>query len=201
MPGNKNPEQIARDRIDAMLSKAGWNVQDKDTLNWAAGPGIAIREYQTSGGWADYILFVGQQPVGLIEAKAEDKAQSLSTVEEQTEGYRTAKLKYLNNDPLPFAYESTGEITYFTNHRDPKPRARRVFYFHRPETFRGWLKKEQSLRGRLHHIPALNPGQLRACQINAVTDLEQSFREARPRALIQMATGAGKTYTAITSIY
>ena len=201
MPGNKNPEQIARDRIDAMLSKAGWSVQDKDTLNWAAGPGIAIREYQTSGGWADYILFVGQQPVGLIEAKAEDKAQSLSAVEEQTEGYRTAKLKYLNNDPLPFAYESTGEITYFTNHRDRKPRARRVFYFHRPETFWEWLKKEQSLRGRLHHIPALNPGRLRACQINAVTDLEQSFREARPRALIQMATGAGKTYTAITFIY
>ncbi|MCB9036696.1 MAG: DEAD/DEAH box helicase family protein [Lewinellaceae bacterium] len=201
MSGNKNPEQAARDRIDAMLSKAGWRVQDKDMLNWAAGPGIAIREYQTSGGWADYILFVGQQPVGLIEAKAADKAQSLSTVEEQTEGYRTAKLKYLDNAPLPFAYESTGEVTYFTNHRDPKPRARRVFYFHWPETFREWLKKSQSLRGRLHHIPALHPGRLRACQVNAITGLEQSFREARPRALIQMATGAGKTYTAITYIY
>lgn len=122
-------------------------------------------------------------------------------MEEQTEGYRKARLRYLDNAPLPYAYESTGEVTYFTNHRDPKPRARRVFYFHRPETFREWLKKSQSLRARLHDIPVLNPGQLRVCQITAITKLEQSFREARPRALIQMATGAGKTYTAITFIY
>lgn len=198
---NKNPEQLARDRIDDMLSKAGWSVQDRKTLNWAAGIGIAIREYLTSEGPADYVLFVDRKPVGVIEAKREEKAESLSTVEDQTDGYRAAKLRYLDNKPLPFGYESTGAITYFTNHRDPKPRGREVFHFHRPETFREWLKKDQSLRARLFNIPELNPGQLRGCQIKAISKLENSFREARPKALIQMATGSGKTYTAITFIY
>jgi len=198
---NINPEQRARDLIDDMLAKAGWSVQDKNKLNWSAAVGIAVREYQTSEGPADYVLFVDRKPAGVIEAKREEKGESLSGVENQSDAYRTAKLKYLDNDPLPFAYESTGALTYFTDHRDPKPRARRMFHFHRPETFREWLRQEQTLRARLHNIPALQPGRLRDCQINAITNLEHSFREARPKALIQMATGSGKTYTAITAIY
>ncbi len=198
---NQNPEQRSRDTIDDMLRKAGWSVQDIGLLNWAAGPGIALREYQTSEGPADYVLFVDRAPVGVIEAKREEKGEGLSGVEVQTEGYRTAKLKHIDNDPLPFSYESTGTLTYFTDHRDPKPRARRVFCFHRPETFREWLRQDQSLRARLHDIPGLERGNLRECQFNAINNLEKSFREARPKALIQMATGSGKTYCAITAIY
>ena len=123
-------------------------------------------------------------------------------VEEQSAGYASAKLKWVNNkERLPFVYESTGVLTRFTDGRDPKPRSREVFSFPRPETVRDWLIQTASLRSRLQGFPDLDPSGLRACQITAIEKLEASFKEDRPRALIQMATGSGKTYTAITSIY
>jgi type I restriction enzyme R subunit len=121
--------------------------------------------------------------------------------EPQAENYATSKLKYLNNDPLPFVYESTGILIRFTDYRDPKPRSRPVFTFHRPETFKAWLKEGKSLRARLLDIPELPEYKLRDCQIKAINNLEKSFKENKPRSLVQMATGAGKTYTAITSNY
>jgi type I site-specific restriction endonuclease len=198
---NQNPEQIARDQIDKSLGEAGWIVQDKKAIDFSAGLGIAVREYQTDAGPADYVLFVDRRAVGVIEAKPKDCGQKITTVEEQSAGYAAAKLKWVNNkEPLPFVYESTGVITRFTDGRDPKPRSREVFTFHRPETMAEWLSKPKSLRARLHDIPALNPAGLRDCQITAIQNLEQSFRGDRPRALIQMATGSGKTFTAITSV-
>jgi type I restriction enzyme R subunit len=110
-------------------------------------------------------------------------------------------LKHLNNGPLPFVYLSTGEVTGFTDFRDPKPRSRAVFSFHRPETLRSWLKKPGSLRDSLQRLPALPSEGLRECQTRAIHQLEKSFKANRPRALIQMATGSGKTFTAITFIY
>jgi type I restriction enzyme R subunit len=199
---NQNPEQLARDQIDKRLTEAGWVVQDKKTFNFNAGLGIAYREYQTDIGPADYALFVDKKAVGVIEAKPEDWGHKITTVEDQSSGYAAAKLKWVNNkEPLPFVYESTGVITRFTDGRDPKPRSREIFTFHRPETLAEWLSKPKSLRARLHDIPALNPAGLRDCQITAIQNLEQSFRGDRPRALIQMATGSGKTFTAITSVY
>ncbi|HML26849.1 MAG TPA: DEAD/DEAH box helicase family protein, partial [Methanomethylovorans sp.] len=152
-------------------------------------------------GPADYVLFVDKSPVGIIEAKKDEEGHRLTVVEEQSGEYATSKLKYLNNDPLPFVYESTGTLTRFTDHRDPKPRSRPVFSFHRPETFREWLKKEKSLRNRLQDIPGLRTEGLHDCQIRAINNLERSFKDNHPRALIQMATGSGKTYTAVTFIY
>lgn len=209
MTDNQNPEQLARDHIDAMLTQAGWVVQSAKKINLNAGLGIAVREYQTDVGPADYVLFVDKKAVGVIEAKKEDLAHKITEVEEQTKDYASAKLKWISNkEALPFLYESTGIITRFTDARDPKPRSREVFNFHRPETMQEWLGQSQSLRQRLQHIPPLNPAhlpakelRLRDCQETAITNLEVSFKDNRPRALIQMATGAGKTYTAITAIY
>lgn len=206
---NQNPEQIARDKIDELLAVSGWSVQDKKKLDLNEGKGQAVREYSTDVGPADYVLFVDKKAVGVIEAKRKSKGENITTVEGQTEGYATAKLKWVNNDqPLPFLYESTGVITRFTDGRDPKPRSREVFTFHRPETLQGWLEQSGSLRDRLGEIPPLNPAGvpaqdlgLRDCQEIAITNLEESFRLDKPRALIQMATGAGKTYTAITTMY
>jgi type I restriction enzyme R subunit len=199
---NQNPEQIARDQIDAKLAEVGWHVQSKDHIDFNAGQGIAVREYPTDIGPADYVLFVDRKAVGVIEAKPSDWGHKITTVEEQSEGYATANLKWVKNkEPLPFVYESTGGITRFTNGRDPKPRSREVFTFHQPETMAEWLSKPQSLRARLHNIPPLNPAGLRACQITAIENLEKSFKADRPRALVQMATGSGKTYTATTSVY
>lgn len=199
---NQTPEQAAREVIDKMLGLAGWVVQDKKKIDFNAGLGIAVREYQTDIGPADYVLFVDKQAVGVIEAKPEDWGQKLTTVEKQSGDYAAAKLKWVNNKkPLPFVYESTGTITRFTDGRDPKPRSREVFNFHRPETMQEWLSNPSSLRARLQTIPPLNHHGLRACQITAIENLEESFKDDRPRALIQMATGSGKTYTAITSVY
>ncbi len=198
---NQNPEQLARDRIDAALVQSGWILQKKSAINLAAGLGVAIREYQTDIGPADYVLFVNKNPVGIIEAKREEVGVRLTMHEDQSVGYASAKLKFLNNEKLPFVYESTGEVTRFTDYRDRKPRSRPVFTFHRPETFAEWCKQDQSLRTRLHDIPALPEEGLRDCQVVAINQLEVSFKDAHPKALIQMATGSGKTFTAITFIY
>jgi type I restriction enzyme R subunit len=199
---NQDAEQTARDEIDRQLIACGWLIQDKANISLYAGLGIAVRYIMTQDGKeTDYVMFVNGKPVGIIEAKRAEEAERLTTVEEQSTGYATSKLKYLNNDPLPFVYESTGILTHFTDYRDPKPRAREVFTFHRPETFERWLMIGRSLRDRILDIPALSPDNLRDCQITAITNLEESFRDNRPKALIQMATGSGKTFTAVTSIY
>lgn len=209
MSENQNLEQKARDTIDALLKQAGWVVQSSKKIDLNDGLGQAVREYQTDVGPADYVLFVDKKAVGVIEAKREEQGHKITEVEAQTEGYASAKLKWVNNkQPLPFLYESTGIITRFTDSRDPKPRSREVFSFHRPETLKEWLSQSASLRERLQHIPILNPDKLptkelrlRDCQETAIANLKDSFKADRPRALIQMATGAGKTYTAITSMY
>lgn len=198
---NQNPEQIARDNIDRQLIACGWLVQPKSKINLSAGIGVAVREYSTEVGPADYVLFVDGKPVGIIEAKREEEGHKMTVHEDQAEDYATAKLKYLNNEKLPFVYLSTGEVTTLTDFRDPKPRGRNVFTFHRPETLRNWLKKTKSVRAALQDLDNLPEDGLRDCQINAITNLEKSFKQNKPRALIQMATGSGKTFTAITSVY
>lgn len=198
---NQNPEQIARDNIDKQLTACGWVIQSIKQINLNAGIGVAVKEYLTDVGPADYVLFVDGKPCGVIEAKREEEGHRMTVHEGQGEDYANAKLKHLKNEPLPFVYISTGEVTRFTDFTDPKPRAREVFSFHRPETLRDWVKRDKSLRRRLLDLPALQTDGLRDCQINAITKLETSFKENRPRALIQMATGSGKTFTAITAIY
>ncbi len=129
---NRTPEQQARDTIDARLEQAGWKVQSK--IDFGAGLGIAVREYQTHTGPADYVLFIDRKPVGVVEAKPEHWGQKITTVEEQSGRYAAAKLKWLSEStPLPFVYESIGVVTRFTDGRDPRPRSREVFNFPRPE--------------------------------------------------------------------
>ena len=201
---NQNPEQIARDQIDTMLEAAGWSVQDQDKADLGASRGVAIREWPTEGGLKlDYLLVVDGTPCGLIEAKRPEKGQDITTVEEQSEEYATSSLNVFGNDyEIRFVYESTGVITRFRDRNDPNPRSRIVFSFFRPETLAEWMGKMFTLRADLRlHIPPLEKDNLRACQYDAISNLEESFALARPRALVHMATGAGKTFTAITSVY
>ena len=198
---NQNPEQLARDSIDNALMRYGWIVQNKSQANLNARLGVAVREYQTDIGPADYVLFVDRQPVGIIEAKRAEEGVRLTYHEEQSEAYSKAALKYIGKKEIPFVYESTGDYTRFTDFRDPKPRSRPVFTFHQPETFRDWLKQEKSLRSGLLNIPALPVTGLRDCQVKAINQLEHSFKTNQPKALIQMTTGSGKTFIVITFIY
>lgn len=196
------PEAKARQLIDRKLETAGWIVQDTKELNLGAGPGVAVREYPTDTGPADYLLFVDRQPVGVIEAKRDEAGANLTAHEAQTERYAHAGLKWRKTGaPLRFLYESTGQIIWFTDGADPAPRARELFHFFRPAALAEWAAQPETLRGRLARMPPLPERNLRDCQINAVTGLEKSLAQNRPRALVHMATGAGKTFTAITSVY
>lgn len=196
---NQNPEQKARDQIDAQIRASGWVIQNANAIDFNEGQGQAVREYITDCGPADYVFFVDRRPVGVNEAKKETLGQNITTVETQTENYAAAKLKWVQHtgQPLPFLYESTGILTRFTDQRDPKPRSREVFTFHRPETLRAMLAKEKSLRSRLQDLPVLDPIDLRDCQVASIAGLDWSVKKAKPRSLVQMATGSGKTFALI----
>ncbi|WP_375259218.1 hypothetical protein [Citreimonas sp.] len=129
----------------------------------------------------------------MVEAKPDNWGVRLTSVEEQSEGYANAKLKWVTNpEPLPFLYESTGQVTRFTNAHDPNARSREVFTFHRPETLKSWAQAPMSLRAGIASLPALNPDGLRDCQIKAITNLESSLKADKPRALVQMANRVGQ---------
>ncbi|MEW5756107.1 MAG: type I restriction-modification enzyme R subunit C-terminal domain-containing protein [Pseudomonadota bacterium] len=227
-------EQQARETIDKLLRQADWVVCDAAQTNIHASRGVAIREFplKSGHGFADYLLYVDGKAAGIIEAKKE--GVTLTGVETQSAKYATGLPDGLPRwaNPLPFAYQSTGVETRFTNTLDPAPRSRSVFAFHRPETLAAlldvaWDKRSASrdkvaeatptynptppLTGgmgeggtflaRLQRMPPLHEEGLWPAQIKAIQNLEQSLKENRPRALIQMATGSGKTFTAISFIY
>ena len=196
-----HPEDKARINVDGQLEACGWIVQNSKELNLGAGLGIALREFHLDTGYADYALVVDRKLVGIIEAKQEGAILLMAA--EQTERYSQGVPHDIPHfqDPLPFLYETTGVETRFRDLRDPEPRSRLVFSFHRPETLYGWMKEEETLRSKLRQLPALRAEGLRECQMEAITNLEASLKENRPRALIQMATGSGKTFTAISFIY
>jgi type I restriction enzyme R subunit len=197
------PETKARQQIDQKLEQAGWVIQDMKQLNLGAAIGVAVREYPTDTGPADYVLFVHRQAVGVIEAKKDSSGENLTVAESQTERYATASLKWRkDNTPLRFLFEATGQIIRFTDNADPAPRSREIFHFFKPETLAAWQTQPETLRRRLaEQMPALPTKNLRVCQISAATGLEKSLAQNKPRALVHMATGAGKTFTAITSVY
>ncbi|MEI6579865.1 MAG: DEAD/DEAH box helicase family protein, partial [Eubacteriales bacterium] len=197
-----DPEARARLAIDEKLKQAGWALQDMKEFNPAASLGIAVRSFQTDTGPVDYLLFVDKIPVGVIEAKAADKGEKITTVEEQSKRYATSGIKWmLNSKPLRFTYEATDVLTRFTDHKDEKARSRELFSFHRPETLEKWLKAEDTLRNNLKKSIPFDDTGFRDCQTRAIQNLEESFAQNKPRALVQMATGAGKTFTAVTAVY
>ena len=187
--------------IDAQLAAAGWAVQDRGAVNRNAGLGVAVREYPLASGPCDYLLLVAGRACGVVEAKA--AGATLSGVAEQARGYQAALPAALArwSDPLRFDYEASSTEILFSDRLDPEQRSRRVFAFHRPETLHAWLKAAASLRARLQTMPALTRDGLRDCQIEAIEALEASLRGDHPRAFVQMATGAGKTFTAATLSY
>jgi type I restriction enzyme, R subunit len=199
------PEQRARQQIDAQLVACGWVVQDYKSVDFSAGLGIALREAPLKSGPCDYLLLVDRKAVGIIEAKKEGTL--LSIVAEQSANYAVNLPDFIQSigpGKLPFLYESTGIETLFRDERDPAPRSRRVFTFHRPATLGEWAAEPETLRGRLREMPTGYPlpvAGMRDCQIEAIAGLEKSFAEDRPRALIHMATGAGKTFTACAFTY
>ena len=201
-------EGRARETIDSMLREAGWVVQDRDQINLFASQGVAVREFtlREGHGRVDYLLFIDAVPVGTIEAKP--AGTTLTEVELQSLKYITGLPDQMQSrfDRLPFAYESTGAETRFTNGLEPDPRSRNVFTFHRPETLYTWsLAVEEPALAvplvRLQRMPDIVTHNLWSNQETAIRNLEDSLSEGRRRALIQMATGSGKTFTAANVSY
>lgn len=196
------PEQKAREMIDKKLAQSGWIVQDMKQLNLLAGLGVAVREFPTSTGPVDYALFVDGVPVGIVEAKKDDAGENITVVEGQSSRYVNSTFKWVQgNCQIRFAYEATGKLTRFTDYDDQKYRSRPIFSFHQPRELQRLLRQQDTVRNRMKHFPAFNTTGFRNCQITAIENLEKSFAANRPKALIQMATGAGKTFTAITAVY
>ena len=195
------PEERARLKIDAMLAAAGWVVQERAGINLDAARGVAVTELPFFSGEPDYTLFVDGKAVGVVEAKPE--GHSLVGVSHQTAKYVTGLPDEVPawRRPLPFAYESTGAETQFASGLDPDPRSRELFSFHRPDTLLEWAQADTSLAQRLRELPPLITDHLWAAQVEAITNLERSLAAGRPRALIQMATGSGKTFTAVNFSY
>jgi type I restriction enzyme, R subunit len=195
------PEKQARVLIDQHLRDAGWIVQDPKGINLSEGLGVAVREFPLNSGFADYLLYVDGKAIGVVEAKPE--GFPLKGVETQSSKYTFGLPKDLPHYhlPLPFAYETTGTATQFTNSLEPDPRSREVFSFHRPEELLRLVAKDDQVRGLLRKMPPLDAGQLWLVQIASITNLEKSLAKNDPRALIQMATGSGKTFTAVNFCY
>ena len=191
-----HPEDRARATIDEQLAKAGWLVQSREHMNLGAGLGIAAREFATGIGPVDYALFIDRTLCGVLEAKPD--GTTLSGFSDKAERYMGSMPEHLvrHEGQVRFEYIASGTEILFRDHADPAPRSRRVFFYHRPETLRRWLADPMTIRGHLQAMPPLLTERLRECQIDAVTRLETSLAADHPRALIQMATGAGKTYTA-----
>src|SRR5437879_9015092 len=214
-----SPEELARRNVDALLERCSWQVQDRRSINLSAGRGIAVREALLKGGdEVDYLLFVDGKAIGMVEAKPE--GHTLTGVEEQSGKYGKRLLDIYPKwrEPLPFAYESTGVETQFTNRLDPDPKSRNVFAFHRPETLVEYLgsagaspaepgaspDSSSNLNTRLANLltsDQMPKSNLWSAQIEAIRNLEKSLAANKRRALIQMATGSGKTYTAVNFVY
>jgi type I restriction enzyme R subunit len=198
----EKPEQKARRLIDANLTAAGWIVQDREELELTAGRGIAVREFQMKSGFgsADYLLYLDRKAVGAVEAKPEG---TLTGVEAQSAKYAAGLPDNLPayTRPLPFLFESNGTVTFYTNGLDPVPRSRPIFNFPRPETLADRIALPRQLRSRLRDLPPLDKSRLWKVQAQAIHNLENSLARADQRSLVQMATGSGKTFTAVNVAY
>lgn len=196
------PEEKSRLTIDKKLIESDWVIQDVKSLNLSASLGVAVREFPTSTGPVDYALFIEGVPVGVIEAKKTDEGENITAVEGQSSRYANSTFKWIKSIyRIRFAYEATDKLTRFTDYNDVKYRSRTVFSFHRPETLNALLKQADTIRNNMKHFPEFDPTGFRKCQITAIENLDKSFADNRPKALVQMATGAGKTFTAITAAY
>ena len=199
------PEEQARVKIDLRLTEAGWTVTS-DKSAWKSGNSVAIREWIFPNNLrADYLLFHKGQAIGVVEAKP--ATTLVEGVHHQADAYAESLAVDTPawRKPLAFIYVSNGEVALFADRRDKYSCQRRVFNFHRPETLESWCKDgEESLANRLRKLPEIplhSSLSLRDCQYEAVTKLEESFRNQKRRAYVHLATGAGKTFTACTFTY
>ena len=193
------PEEKARVKIDQMFEEAGWQVVDRDFYSPTISA-AAIREGLLKGNHeADYFLFINGKAVGVLEAKRAEVDVKADKVTAQTKNYTriVPNCYQVWQTPLPIGYQSNGEETYFFDFRNPDREMESVNRIHTPKELSKMLGIEDIYAG----LPTLKKKGLRDCQFEAITELEKSFRAGQNKALMVLATGSGKTYTACLASY
>ena len=193
------PEEKARVKIDQMFEEAGWQVVDRDFYSPTISA-AAIREGLLKGNHeADYFLFINGKAVGVLEAKRAEVDVKADKVTAQTKNYTriVPNCYQVWQKPLPIGYQSNGEETYFFDFRNPDREMESVNRIHTPKELSKMLGIEDIYAG----LPTLKKKGLRDCQFEAITELEKSFRAGQNKALMVLATGSGKTYTACLASY
>jgi type I restriction enzyme R subunit len=206
------PEQRARQVIDRQLAECGWFVCDRKDMDLVNHLGVAVREVHLGqAGQADYLLYVNKRLCGVIEAKP--AGTTLTGVQWQTNRYAEgvpAAMRVgaeLVEGKLPFLFEASGTETMFTNGFDPDPASRHLFAFPRPETLARIVRDAESnpqaptWRGKVREMPSLDGYDMRPASARSVLAIEESMASGKPRSLVQMATGAGKTRMAVAECY
>lgn len=194
---NPTPEEKARTLIDHMLKEAGWDVVDRKDSN--ASLPSAVRESMLAGNHrADYLLFIDNKVVGVLEAKREEIDVRREEVVRQAVGYASSLPdrydRWEGKDPS-FIYLSNGKDLL----RKDGDQLTELTSMDRPIDIAISLGMEHSIAP----LPRLidTRGTLRDCQFAAITAAESAFRNDQKRILFALATGAGKTFTACTVCY
>ncbi len=193
------PEEKARIKIDQMFEDAGWKVVDRDFYSPTL-TAVAIREGLLEGNKeADYFLFINGIAVGILEAKRKEVDVASNNVSEQAAIYVRGVPNYYKaySRPLPIIYQSNGEKTFFRDFRNKDGDLIELNRIYTPKE----IVKMLGIKDFYAGLPTLKTKGLRDCQYEAITELENSFRVGQNKALIVLATGAGKTYTACLAAY
>ncbi|WP_083007727.1 type I restriction-modification system endonuclease [Halomonas sp. GT] len=216
-------EAETRVLIDEQLIEAGWEA-DSVNLKYSAGArpipnqNRAIAEWPTASGPADYVLFIGLMPVAVVEAKksarnvygsidqAKRYAKGLQekgafTVEELYGEFRVPLAFATNGRPYLKQLEQESGI-WFLDVRDDTNRRRALNGWYSPQEIKTYLRQtpqqaedELEAMGFDYHLA------LRDYQIEAIRATETRIKQGETAALIAMATGTGKTKTAIAMVY
>lgn len=193
------PEEKARIKIDQWFADAGWEVINRDEYE-PTSTAVAIREGLLKDNLeADYFLFINGKAVGVLEAKREETDAFSSIVCEQAALYARSvpNIYQTYQKPLPFIFTSNGKELYFCDFREQDHYFKQIMTIPTPHE----LVKKLGINDYFAGLPTLRKKGLRDCQYEAITELEKSFRAGQNRALMVLATGAGKTYTACLAAY
>ena len=193
------PEEKARIKIDQWFADAGWEVINRDEYE-PTSTAVAIREGLLKDNLeADYFLFINGKAVGVLEAKREETDAFSFIVCEQAALYARSvpNIYQTYQKPLPFIFTSNGKELYFCDFREQDHYFKQIMTIPTPHE----LVKKLGINDYFAGLPTLRKKGLRDCQYEAITELEKSFRSGQKRALMVLATGAGKTYTACLAAY
>ena len=193
------PEEQARVWIDHKLNEAGWAVINRDKFA-PSMTAVAIREVLMEGRLeADYLLLINGKAIAVLEAKRAEVRLDDPHLIVQAENYTRQTLSWYPvwESPIPFVFLSNGNKIAFKDIRTPDARYETIHKFLRPKD----LASKLHLKGEFIGLPYLSKENLRNCQYDAIRHLEASFRTGKRRALMSLATGAGKTFTACMIAY